>query len=137
MITARPTTVEINPSIANVAHSIVWVTLTDIEGGPVPEGIEVLWTTDRCSIESSAVDTEAEYEAANSGAAGIFNNFNPLNPATAVAVESSVFATTAPDAASRQQEEDRDLLGLHRPGQHRDRCLGCRSFTATRSTLLA
>jgi len=104
-IFARPETVEINPSIANVAHAIVWVVLEDNTGEASAPGTSVFWTTDRCAIESSTVDTEAEYEAANTGAAGIFNNFNALNPATAFAVEQSVFATTAPDGGSRQQEE--------------------------------
>jgi len=100
-IEARPTTVEINPSIANVAHSLVWVTLFDEDDDNALAGDEVMFVTDRCAIESSTVDTEEEFEAAES----VFRANNPLVPSTAAAVESSVYATTGPDGASRQQEE--------------------------------
>jgi hypothetical protein len=100
-ITALPATVEINPSIANVAHSLVWVNLLDDDGNAALPGANVIFITDRCAIESSAVDTEDEFEAAEA----LFRANNALNPATAAAIESSVYATTAPDGASRQQEE--------------------------------
>jgi hypothetical protein len=109
-IFARPETVEINPSIANVAHSIVWIEVKGNNGEIPQPGTEVFWTTDRCAIETSAVNTEEEFEAALVGSAGIFNNLNALSPITAVAVEQSTFATTAPDGASRQQEEDNTFL---------------------------
>jgi hypothetical protein len=60
-----------------------------------------MWTTDRCAIESTTVDTEAEFEAAES----LFRALNPLSPITAKAIEESTYATTGPDGASRQQEE--------------------------------
>jgi hypothetical protein len=98
---AVPTSVEINPSIANVAHSLVWVSLKGRDGLASAPGTEVTITSDRCSVETSAVDTEDEFEAAES----LFRGINPLAPSTALAVEQSVFATTAPDGASRQQDE--------------------------------
>jgi hypothetical protein len=100
-ITAVPTTVETNPSIANVAHSLVWVNLLDDQDEASSAGTKVTFMTDRCAVESSAVDTEEEFVAQRS----IFNALNPLSPATAAAVESSAAATTAPDGASRQQDE--------------------------------
>ncbi|MGE0687372.1 MAG: hypothetical protein AB7P33_11530, partial [Dehalococcoidia bacterium] len=100
-IFSTPTTVEINPSLANVAHSLVWVSLKGKDGEVAIPGTKVLFTTDRCSIESSTVSNENDFEAAE----GLFRSINPLNPATAQAVEQSTFATTAPDGASRQQEE--------------------------------
>jgi hypothetical protein len=100
-IFAVPTSVEINPSVANVAHSLVWVSLTGKDGEVSFPGTKVLFTTDRCAIESSTVLDENSFEAAES----LFRGINPLNPATAQAVESSTYATTGPDGASRQQEE--------------------------------
>jgi hypothetical protein len=100
-IFALPTTVEINPALANVAHSLVWVSLKDKNGDVSFPGTKVLFTTDRCSIESTMVLDEEGFEAAES----LFRANNPLNPATAFAVEDSTFARTGPDSASRQQEE--------------------------------
>lgn len=100
-IFAQPTSVEINPSIANVAHSLVWISIKGDNGEVAFPGTEVQWTTDRCAIESTTVDTEDEFEAAET----LFRGINALNPATAKAVEESVYATTGPDGASRQQEE--------------------------------
>jgi hypothetical protein len=101
-IFAAPTSVEINPSIANVAHSLVWVSIKGDNGEIAFPGTEVMWTTDRCAIETGTVNDEAEFEAAEA----LFRGLNALNPATARAIEESVFATTGPDGASRQQEED-------------------------------
>ncbi len=100
-IFAVPTSVEINPSIANVAHSLVWVSIKGDNGEVAFPGTEVMWTTDRCAIESSTVNNEDSFEAAES----LFRGINPLSPATAQAVETSTYATTGPDGASRQQEE--------------------------------
>jgi len=100
-IFAIPTSVEINPAIANVAHALVWVSLKGKDGEVSLRGTKVLWTTDRCAIESSTVSDEESFEAAES----LFRGFNPLVPATARAVEESTYATTGPDGASRQQEE--------------------------------
>ncbi len=100
-IFAVPTSIEINPSIANVAHSLVWISIKGDNGEVAFPGTEVQWTTDRCAIESTTVDTEDEFEAAET----LFRGINPLSPATAKAVEESVYATTGPDGASRQQEE--------------------------------
>jgi hypothetical protein len=96
-----PTSVEINPSVANVAHSLVWVSLKGKDGEISTPGTKVLWTSDRCSIENSTVMDENSFEAAEA----LFRGVNPLNPATAQAVEQSTYATTGPDGASRQQEE--------------------------------
>jgi hypothetical protein len=115
-IFAVPSTVETNPSIANVAHSLVFVSLKGDDGEiPIP-GTEVHWTTDRCAIEASAVDTEVEFDgvagvgSSGAGAEAVFRGINPLNPASALAAESSVFSTTGPDGASRQQEEVNTFL---------------------------
>jgi hypothetical protein len=100
-IFAVPTSVEINPSIANVAHSLIWVSLKGKDGEVSLPGTKVLWTTDRCAIESSTVSDENSFEAAE----GLFRSLNPLAPVTAQAIEASTYATTGPDSASRQQEE--------------------------------
>jgi hypothetical protein len=60
-----------------------------------------MWSTDRCAIEANAVLNETDFEAAE----GLFRSLNPLAPSTAAAIEGSTYATTAPDGASRQQEE--------------------------------
>src|SRR5262249_1910699 len=96
-IFSNPATVEINPSLGNVAHSLIWIQLKGEDGEIAFPGTEFQWTTDRCAIESSAADTEDEFEG--------FPGFNFLTPATAKALEESVYATTGPDGASRQQEE--------------------------------
>ncbi|MGE3984859.1 MAG: hypothetical protein AB7G38_11855, partial [Dehalococcoidia bacterium] len=95
------TSVEINPSIANVAHSLVWVSIKGDNGEVAFPGTEVMWTTDRCAIEASTVQNEDSFEAAEA----LFRGINALNPASAQAVEASTYATTGPDGGSRQQEE--------------------------------
>jgi len=115
-IFAVPPTVEINPSIANVAHSLVFISLKGDDGEIAFPGTEVMWTTDRCAIESSTVDTELEFDGVigvgttGTAAEGLFRGINALNPATAFAVEQSTFATTGPDGASRQQEETNTFM---------------------------
>ncbi len=61
-LTATPTTVEIIPAASNTAHSLIQVTVTDSLGTAilVAPGTEVDFTTDRCGIEESNVDTAAE-----------------------------------------------------------------------------
>jgi hypothetical protein len=64
-ITARPTTVEIVPARSNTSHSFIDVLLEDEDGNPVASGIEVDFTTNRCSIETEGVDTSSERTAAS------------------------------------------------------------------------
>jgi hypothetical protein len=102
-IFAFPASVEINPSLANVAHSLIFVVLKGRDGEIAYPGTKVTFLTDRCAIESSGVENDANFRSAE----GLFRvSLNALNPATAYNVENSSFAlTTAPDGASRQQEE--------------------------------
>ena len=97
---ASPTPIEIIPMPASVSHSLVTVTLTDITGGPPVVGSEVMFMTDRCSVESSAVDSETEFESAEA----VFAAYSKLNPDPAVAIESHASTTTGPDASSPQVE---------------------------------
>jgi len=82
-ISARPTSVEIAPSYANVSHSLITVTLLDDNDEAAWPGNTVLFQTDRCSIEEGVVDTESEFEAAE----GVFRALTALNPETAFDVE--------------------------------------------------
>ena len=90
-IAALPASVEIVPAPGNVAHSLIVVTLLDAAGNSTFEGIEVQFTTDRCSIEAVAA---ADVAAART----LFNALNVNVPSTAAAIEASAFAAAAPDA---------------------------------------
>jgi hypothetical protein len=92
-ISASPTTVEIVPALGNVSHSLITVTLLDSKGNPAGPGYEVDFTTNRCSVESSGVDTVDEWLAA----ATVFRNLNAAVPSTAADIESSPAATAAVD----------------------------------------
>lgn len=100
VITARPTSVEITPSFANVAHSLITVTLTDDEGEPSFPGENVVFFTDRCAIETSAINDASEYAAVFP----LYRDLNALAPITAREVELDDSSTTAPDS-NRQQDE--------------------------------
>lgn len=100
-ITARPTTVEIVPSYANVAHSLITVVLTDEDGEPSFIGDNVVFFTDRCSIETSEVEGNDEYAPV----AALYAALNPLVPQTARDIEEGGSSTVAPDSANRQQDE--------------------------------
>ena len=92
-ITARPTVVEIVPAPGNVSHSLITVTLLS-DGDMAAAGGEVDFTTTRCSIETSGVDTAAEFAAASA----VFGAFSANVPATATAIEASAAATAAVDS---------------------------------------
>lgn len=97
---ASPTPVEIIPMPGSVSHSLVTVTLTDSTGGPAVVGSEVTFMTDRCSIESSAIDSEIEFESAEA----VFAAYSKFNSDTATAIENHESATEAPDSSSPQVE---------------------------------
>jgi hypothetical protein len=84
-ITARPTTVEIVPARSNTSHSFIDVLLEDEDGNPVASGIEVDFTTTRCSIETSGVDTSNERTHASLHVLGL----STANPASYAAWEFS------------------------------------------------
>jgi hypothetical protein len=97
-IARTPDSVEIVPSMGNVSHSLITVTLLadDEQAGP---GTEVDFTVDRCTIEVAGVDTAAEYGAARTVFGALNRNYAP----SADAIETSAAATTAIDS-SRQQD---------------------------------
>jgi hypothetical protein len=129
-ITASPTSVEIAPSFANVAHSFVWVNLLDAAGQPA-WNTDVNWTTDRCSIDTSEVEDEEGFE----GASSLFSALNPLVPKTAHDIEDSNYAENFMSDGSRQQEDAEAFEVVSGLGVV-PRCL-LSSCTATRSTPLA
>jgi hypothetical protein len=98
-LTATPTSVEIVPALGNVSHSLILLTALDEEGEQAGPGHEVDFTTDRCSIETSGVDTAAEITAARSQSTG-FRALNGAVPATAAAVEAHA-ASVSPVDSSR------------------------------------
>jgi hypothetical protein len=93
-ITARPNKVEIVPAVGSVSHSLITVELLDEDGEPAGVGFEVDFTTNRCTIETSGVDTWEEFDAADT----IFRAYNVNVPATAAAVEASAAANAAVDS---------------------------------------
>ena len=97
-IARTPDTVEIVPSLGNVSHSLVTVTLLadDEQAGA---GFEVDFTTDRCTIETGGVDTAAEFGAART----LFNALNRNFAPSADAIENSDAAKAAVDT-TRQQD---------------------------------
>ena len=95
---ASPTPIEIIPAPGSVSHSLVAVALTDVTGGPAAVGSEVTFMTDRCSIESSAVDSESQFESAEA----VFAAYSASDVSTAVAVETHIATTTGPDSSSPQ-----------------------------------
>jgi hypothetical protein len=97
-IARTPDSVEIVPSLGNVSHSLVTVTLL-ADGEQAGAGFEVDFTTDRCTIETSGVDTAAEYGAART----VFNALNRNYSPSADAIEASEAAKAAIDS-SRQQD---------------------------------
>lgn len=97
-IARTPDTVEIVPSLGNVSHSLITVTLL-ADGEQAGAGFEVDFTVDRCTIETGGVDTAAEYAAART----VFNAFNRNFAQSAADIEASAAATAAVDT-SRQQD---------------------------------
>ncbi len=104
---ALPTPIEIVPSLGSVSHALVTVEVEDSEGEPV-DGAHVVFTTDRCAIESSQVDTENEFDEVEA----LFKNYNRLAPSTALDIEESDAALIGPDSSSRQQEEIDTVNGI-------------------------
>jgi hypothetical protein len=84
-ITARPTTVEIVPARSNTSHSFIDVLLTDEDGNQVASGIEVDFTTTKCSIETEGVDNSSERTHASLHVLGL----STANPASYFAWEFS------------------------------------------------
>jgi hypothetical protein len=78
--------------MGSVSHSLITVDLLADDEQAAP-GTEVDFTVDRCSIETSGVDTKAEYEAARA----IFAAYNVNVAASATAIDSSAAATAAVD----------------------------------------
>ena len=93
-IGVRPNKVEIIPSLGNVSHSLVTVELLDEDGDPAGPGFEVDFSTNICSIETSGVDTAAEYAAADT----LFKAYNVSVPASAQAVEDGASSMSAIDS---------------------------------------
>jgi hypothetical protein len=85
--------------MGNVSHSLILLTLLDEDGNQAGPGSEVDFTVDRCSIETSGVDTAAELTAARSQTTG-FRAFNGAVPATAAAIEAHA-ASVSPVDSSR------------------------------------
>jgi hypothetical protein len=80
-LTTLPAAVEIWPAPGNVSSSLIWV--------PAAPGVLVQFNTDRCAIETSAVDSAAEFAAAFA----LYNALNVNVHATATAI--NTFAATA------------------------------------------
>jgi hypothetical protein len=101
-LTATPNLLEIVPAAGSVSHSFIDLTATDSSGGPVyPPNAEVVFSTDRCSIEEDAVDSESGYEDQKP----IYDAYNASKTqSNALAVENSNSAGVEPDSASRQSD---------------------------------
>jgi hypothetical protein len=98
-ISARPTTVEIVPARSNTSHSLITVTLFD-ENDDVPvSGVEVDFLVNRCSIETSGVDSESEYLTALSQVLAL----NTASPITYFNWETGSAASATVDS-SRQAD---------------------------------
>jgi hypothetical protein len=97
-IARTPDSVEIVPSMGNVSHSLITVTLL-ADGEQAGAGFEVDFTVDRCTIETSGVDTAAEYGAARTVFTALNRNYAP----SADAIETSPAAVAAVDS-TRQQD---------------------------------
>ena len=81
-----PTTVESNPALGNISHSLLVLTIVDSAGNPVFPDNDVDWSTDRCTIRGAA---GADYEGA-SGLSALFGAYKSSAPATAAAIEGSL-----------------------------------------------
>lgn len=97
-IARTPDSVEIVPSMGNVSHSLITVTLL-ADGEQAGAGYEVDFTVDRCTIETAGVDTAAEYGAARTVFGALNRNYSP----SADAIENSDAAKAAVDS-TRQQD---------------------------------
>jgi hypothetical protein len=97
-IARTPDSVEIVPSMGNVSHSLITVTLLS-DGEQAGPGMEVDFTVDRCTIEVAGVDTAAEYGAARTVFGALNRNYSP----SADDIEKSAAATAAIDS-TRQQD---------------------------------
>ena len=91
----QPTGVEIVPSLGNVSHSFLLVTLVDDEGRAPQAEFDVDFTTDRCSVETSGVDTADEIVAASQ----LFAAYAPNVPGIAAAIEASDAAKATVDSS--------------------------------------
>jgi len=115
-ITAFPPSIEIIPAPGNVSHSLIILELIDEDGDPAMPGSEIFFTADKCAVESSTVATEgSSTDGGIEGAEQIFKtNLNGNNAASAAAVETSVFATTAPD--NTRAEDNTISIGVTSSG---------------------
>lgn len=104
-MSATPSPIEIVPAQGSVAHSLVTVEVEDADGNPV-DGAHVVFTTDRCAIESELA--MAEYDEVKA----LFGAYNRLAPITAIEIEESPAAEDGPDSATRQQEEVDTIDGI-------------------------
>jgi hypothetical protein len=60
-LTALPAKVETKPALGSTSHSLITMTIVDEDGDPVnPTGLEVDWSTDKCTIDGISF---AEYFA--------------------------------------------------------------------------
>jgi hypothetical protein len=110
-LTAAPATVEIIPARSNTSHSLIQAAILDAAGNAAFD-TEVLFITDRCSIEEAGVDTNAE----RSVAAILVFNLNPADPFSFAAWEFSAAATTPVDgglatASSRLSDNTESFAG--------------------------
>jgi hypothetical protein len=96
-VTASPASIEIVPAVGNVSNSFINVNLLD-SAGPQAGPADVDFITDRCSVETSSVDTVAEWNAI----APLFGAFNTSVPTTAAAIQASPAGTTQPDSTRGQ-----------------------------------
>jgi hypothetical protein len=94
VFTAFPGVLEIVPAMGSVSHSLITVTLLDEEGKPPESDYDVDFSVDRCSVETSGVDTADELVIAS----GIFTNFKVNVPETATAIEESAAAQAEVDS---------------------------------------
>ncbi|HXH23462.1 MAG TPA: hypothetical protein VNN10_15695 [Dehalococcoidia bacterium] len=112
-LTASPTTVEIVPAPSNTAHSLIQLTVTDAAGNPIliAPSTDVDFSTDRCAIEETNVDTASELGSARTLIAALTTS----NPASYVAWDT--FANSvAPDSsplADNSSVFDFDISGIN------------------------
>jgi hypothetical protein len=133
VITARPTTVEIVPARSNTSHSFIDVQLLDENGDQAAPGVEVDFTTTRCSIETEGVDESDERLHASLHVLGL----STANPASYAAWEFSTPADEPVDAGIptlTRQADSADAFDAGTSGTRASAILGCNPVDAPGAT---
>jgi hypothetical protein len=115
-----PTAIEIAPSASSLSHSMLVVNLLDEDGFTPGDGFEVEFHTDRCSIETSGVDTVDELVLANA----MFASYSPADPASVTMIEESAAAQAKVDSTPQEDFMDSVTIG-DPPTSNAAAILGC------------